>query len=115
MPPARIVTSWAARGTNRCTCSPTRMRRRLLPAIRRTDSAASGSIRPEDLSPALTAGIVAPARDWRNVKPVSSQVFEAWRSLYSFDHGDLKAQVESVDDTSPDWRREKSQLRRGVW
>ena len=63
--------------------------------------------RPEDLSPALTAGIVAPARDWRNVKPVSSQVFEAWRSLYSFDHGDLKAQVESVDDTSPDWRREK--------
>ncbi len=63
--------------------------------------------RPGDLSPALTAGIVAPARDWRNVKPVSSQVFEAWRSLYSFDHGDLKAQVESVDDTSPEWRRER--------
>ena len=63
--------------------------------------------RREDLSPALTAGIVAPARDWRNLKPVSSQVFEAWRSLYSFDHGDLKAQVESVDDTSPEWRREK--------
>ena len=41
------------------------------------------------------------------MKPVSSQVFEAWRSLYSFDHGDLKVQVESVDDTSPDWRREK--------
>jgi eukaryotic-like serine/threonine-protein kinase len=63
--------------------------------------------RPEDLSPALTAGIVKPARDWRNVKPVSSQVFEAWRSLYSFDHGDLKEQVESVDDTSPEWRRER--------
>ena len=63
--------------------------------------------RPEDLSPELTANIVAPARDWRNVKPVSSQVFEAWRSLYSFDHGDLKVQMESVDDTSPDWRREK--------
>jgi len=63
--------------------------------------------RSEGLSPALTAGIVTPARDWRNVKPVSSQVFEAWRSLYSFDHGDLKVQVESVDDSSPDWRREK--------
>ena len=62
---------------------------------------------PGDLSPDLTAGIVAPSRNWRNVKPVSSQVFEAWRSLYSFDHGDLKAQVESVDDTSPEWRREK--------
>ena len=63
--------------------------------------------RPEDMSSVLTAGIVAPSRDWRNVKPVSSPVFEAWRSLYSFDHGDLKVQVESVDDTSPDWRREK--------
>ncbi len=63
--------------------------------------------RPEDLSSALTASVVAPSRDWRNVKPVSSPVFEAWRSLYSFDHGDLKAQAESVDDTSPEWRREK--------
>jgi hypothetical protein len=41
------------------------------------------------------------------MKPVSSQVFEAWRSLYSFDHGDLKVQMEFVDDTSPDWRMEK--------
>ena len=63
--------------------------------------------RPEDMSSALTAGVVAPSRDWRNVKPVSAPVFEAWRSLYSFDHGDLKVQSESVDDTSPDWRREK--------
>jgi DNA-binding winged helix-turn-helix (wHTH) protein/cephalosporin-C deacetylase-like acetyl esterase len=63
--------------------------------------------RPEDLSPALTAIIHTPSRDVRNMKPVSSQVFEAWRSLYSFDHGDLKVQMEFVDDTSPDWRMEK--------
>jgi dienelactone hydrolase len=63
--------------------------------------------RPEDLSPELTAVIHTPSRDVRNMKPVSSVVFEAWRSLFSFDHGDLKAQVEFVDDTSPDWRREK--------
>ena len=63
--------------------------------------------RPEDLSRAVTAEIVAPARDGRNVKPVSSQVFEAWRSLYSFDHDDLKVQMDAVDDTSPEWRREK--------
>jgi tRNA A-37 threonylcarbamoyl transferase component Bud32/dienelactone hydrolase len=63
--------------------------------------------RPEDLSPVLTAGIVAPVRDWRNVKPVSPQVFEAWRTLYAFDHGDLKAQLESVDDASAEWRKEK--------
>ena len=63
--------------------------------------------RPEDLSPALTAEIVAPARDWRNVKPVNEQVFEAWRSLYAFDHGDLKLQEESADDSSAEWRRVK--------
>ena len=63
--------------------------------------------RPEDLSPALTAVIPAPTRDVRNIKPVSSAVFEAWRSLYSFDHGDLKVQAEFVDDASPDWRMEK--------
>jgi dienelactone hydrolase len=34
-------------------------------------------------------------------------VFEALRSLYSFDHGDLKAKVESIDDASPEWRVEK--------
>jgi hypothetical protein len=64
--------------------------------------------RPEDLSSELAANIVAPSRDWRHVKPVSSPVFEAWRSLFSFDHGDLKVQAESVDDTSPEWRRERS-------
>ena len=51
--------------------------------------------------------IHTPSRDVRNMKPVSSVVFEAWRSLYSFDHGDLKVQAEFVDDTSPDWRMEK--------
>jgi eukaryotic-like serine/threonine-protein kinase len=63
--------------------------------------------RPEDLSPDLTAIIHTPSRDVRNMKPVSSVVFEAWRSLYSFDHGDLKVKAEFVDDTSPDWRMEK--------
>ena len=63
--------------------------------------------RPEDLSPDLMAIIHTPSRDVRNMKPVSSVVFEAWRSLYSFDHGDLKVQAELVDDTSPDWRMEK--------
>ena len=27
--------------------------------------------------------------------------------MYSFDHGDLNVKVESVDDSSPDWRMEK--------
>jgi eukaryotic-like serine/threonine-protein kinase len=63
--------------------------------------------RPEDLSTVLTAVIEVPFRDLRNVKPVSQPVFEAWRSLYSFDHGDLKVPTESIDDASPEWRVEK--------
>jgi eukaryotic-like serine/threonine-protein kinase len=64
--------------------------------------------RPEDLSASLTAAIESPSRDPRRAKPVSEPVFQAWRSLlYSFDHGDLKVNVESVDDSSRDWRMEK--------
>ena len=63
--------------------------------------------RPDHLSAPLTAAIPTPSRDVRRVAPVSASVFEAWRSLYSFDHGDLKAQMEAMDDSSPDWRRER--------
>ena len=63
--------------------------------------------RTDDLSLALTAVIHTPSRDVRSMKPVSPAVFEAWRSLYSFDHGDLKVRAEFVDDRSPDWRMEK--------
>ena len=63
--------------------------------------------RTEDLSTALTAEISPSSRDPRQAKPVSDTVFNAWRNLYSFDHGDLKVQLEGTDDTSPDWRMEK--------
>ena len=64
--------------------------------------------RPEDLSASLTAAIESSSRDPRKTKPVSEPVFQTWRRLlYSFDHGDLKVHVESVDDASPEWRMEK--------
>jgi dienelactone hydrolase/tRNA A-37 threonylcarbamoyl transferase component Bud32 len=64
--------------------------------------------RPEDLSASVTAAIESSSRDPRKAKPVSEPVFQTWRSLlYSFDHGDLKVQVESVDDSSREWRMEK--------
>jgi tRNA A-37 threonylcarbamoyl transferase component Bud32/dienelactone hydrolase len=63
--------------------------------------------RPEDLSVALTGPIALSSRDPRKAKPVSDPVFHTWRSLlYTFDHGDLKVEVQSADDSSPDWRRE---------
>jgi eukaryotic-like serine/threonine-protein kinase len=63
--------------------------------------------RSEDLSPALTTSIDMPSRDLRAIKPVSELVFEAWRSLYSIEHGNLKVRVDSVDDSSPEWRVER--------
>jgi eukaryotic-like serine/threonine-protein kinase len=61
----------------------------------------------EDMAAALAGDVDFPSRDLRTAKPVGDPVFEAWRSLYSFDHGDLDARVETVDDGSPEWRVEK--------
>ena len=64
--------------------------------------------RPEDLSPELTAKIDLPSRDLRKARPVSETMVEEWRRLlYTFDHADLHAKVEAVDDSSREWRKEK--------
>jgi formylglycine-generating enzyme required for sulfatase activity len=56
----------------------------------------------------VSAPVEFPSRDVVSTKPVPDAVFQAWRSLYSFDHGDLKAKVESTDDSHADWRVEKA-------
>jgi tRNA A-37 threonylcarbamoyl transferase component Bud32/cephalosporin-C deacetylase-like acetyl esterase len=63
--------------------------------------------RPEDTIAALAGPVEFASRDLRNVKPVSEPVFQAWRSLYSFDHSDLHVKLESTDDASAEWRVEK--------
>jgi dienelactone hydrolase len=64
--------------------------------------------RPEDLSASLTGAIEASSRDPRKAKPVSEPVFQTWRTLlYSFDHGHLNTKVESMDDSSREWRIER--------
>ena len=45
-------------------------------------------------------------RDYAREKPVSDEIFSAYRSLYSYDRTPLDARVESVDDSSPHWRKE---------
>jgi cephalosporin-C deacetylase-like acetyl esterase len=47
------------------------------------------------------------ARDYSREKPVSDQVFQAYRSLYSYDKTPLRAVVESVTDKDEYWKREK--------
>jgi len=63
--------------------------------------------RPEDVTAALAGAVDLRTRDLLAVKPVTDPVFEAWRSLYSFDHGNLKAKVDSTDESSAEWRVEK--------
>jgi hypothetical protein len=38
--------------------------------------------------------------------PVTDEIFEAYRRMYAYDTSDLEAAVESVDESSPHWRRE---------
>ena len=63
--------------------------------------------RPADLDAGVTGDLAFPSRNLRNVPPVSDEVFRAWQSMYSFDHGHLAAAVDAVDDSSPEWRVEK--------
>jgi len=53
--------------------------------------------------------LAAPAREaWRDYageKPVSDEAFESYRHFYSYDRADLKATVDSVEE-SEHWRRE---------
>jgi len=46
-------------------------------------------------------------RDYRHEKPVSDDVFHAYRSLYAYDKAPLNSAVETVDDSSESWRKEK--------
>jgi formylglycine-generating enzyme required for sulfatase activity/pimeloyl-ACP methyl ester carboxylesterase len=55
----------------------------------------------------LMAPVSIAAADYRNVKPVSEAVFRIYESLYSYDRTPLDAKIESQDDSSPDWRRER--------
>jgi len=55
----------------------------------------------------LMAPVSITAADYRNVKPVSEAVFRIYESLYSYDRTPLDAKIESQDDSSPDWRRER--------
>jgi len=59
---------------------------------------------PETLTRPLD---ILPAHDAAKDKPVSDDVFRAYRSMYAYDRTELKSRIESVDDTSPWWRRER--------
>lgn len=53
------------------------------------------------------AAMPSPRRDLNRQKPVSDQVFAAYRSLYSYDKAPLDASVESLPSNDEDWKMEK--------
>jgi formylglycine-generating enzyme required for sulfatase activity/dienelactone hydrolase len=55
----------------------------------------------------LTRPIRLPAQRLRAEEPVSDEVFDAYTSQYAYDDTDLRAEVESVDNSSPHWTRER--------
>ena len=46
-------------------------------------------------------------RDYSQEKPVSNEEFELYKRLYAYDRAELNSAVESVDDSSEHWRKEK--------
>jgi formylglycine-generating enzyme required for sulfatase activity/dienelactone hydrolase len=57
-------------------------------------------------SPAAAARREPAFRDYTKEKPVSDEVFKAFKALYSYDKGELNARVEETEATQ-EWTREK--------
>ena len=53
------------------------------------------------------AAMPSPRRDLSKEKPVSDQIFQAYRGLFSYDKALLNATVETVSSTDEDWKVEK--------
>ena len=56
---------------------------------------------------ALTASVDQLTRDYSRETPASDEAYRIYESLYAYDRTPLNAAVESVDESSPYWRKEK--------
>ena len=56
---------------------------------------------------ALAGPVETSTRDYMREKPVGEEIFRVYRNIYSYDRTDLKATIESVDDSAQHWRKEK--------
>jgi len=61
---------------------------------------------PDSVPKEALAAIPWPRRDYSKEKPVNDQLFDAYRSVYSYDKAPLNATVEQVGDEE-DWKVEK--------
>ena len=64
-------------------------------------------IEPDSVPKVVMAPMASPRRNLTKEKPVSDQIFQAYRSLYSYDKTPLNATVESVASGEEDWKVER--------
>ena len=55
----------------------------------------------------VTAPVVRQTRDFSKAKPASDEVFQAYKSMYAYDHTPLNAKSEGVVEDTSDWTKEK--------
>jgi dienelactone hydrolase len=51
--------------------------------------------------------VFPPPRDYSKEKPVSDELFNAFKGIYSYDKTELAARVEATDSGAPHWTKEK--------
>jgi dienelactone hydrolase len=64
-------------------------------------------IEPESLPKVATDPMSSPRRDLTKEKPVSDELFRAYRSLYSYDKTPLNASAEPFGQDEEDWKAER--------
>jgi formylglycine-generating enzyme required for sulfatase activity/dienelactone hydrolase len=64
---------------------------------------------PRELTEPVDASLVVAGHSAD--RPASDEIFEVYKALHAYDHGELDARVEAIDDGSPLWRQEKVSFR----
>ena len=66
---------------------------------------------PEALSETLIGSVNFLTLDYRNAKPIPDPVYRIYEGLYAYDQTPLDSKIESEDDSSPYWRRQRITFR----
>jgi eukaryotic-like serine/threonine-protein kinase len=75
------------------------------------DRSPTNGIRTVKYRAAISSALLQPVnqlyRDFSHEKPVPDAVYKAYASLYAYDRAPLDAKIESQDDSSPYWHKER--------
>jgi eukaryotic-like serine/threonine-protein kinase len=69
------------------------------------------SFQPKPFPESLLSSVSFKSVDYRNAKPVPNAVFQIYAGLYSYDRTPLDARIESDEDSSPYWHRQRISFR----